>query len=1216
MKLTSSQHRAVTHRGSNLLVSASAGSGKTEMLGRRVVSLLTDATRPVSIDRLLVVTFTRAAAAELRERIGKMLRAAYASADPAMRAQLRRNEQLLDTADIGTIDSWCQRLVRQHFASLGIDPAFRMLSPQEASLLRKRTLDELFDWAARSDDATASASGEWLARGLSLDRPQLRTLVQDLHAVREHLVDADAWLAERLRGLEAAPDPRRAAACEVLTRAMTRELDFQIAQYAASRGGMSESLAGVLDGYAAMLAEFRGSLSNASRVREVATAIDECPFPTKRGKKLTESDGDTHDSFKKRWFERRLRGRFGSVEVARVLDHLPATDSLLRTALALESRFNDMLTAAHERLRAYTFGDVQRLALQLLATRGDDGMLHSSTLARDIAARYDDVLVDEVQDTSPLQTALLRLITRQPPDAGNRTMVGDIKQSIYGFRQAEPRLFAEQRDAIADGREAGHVELLSDNFRSHPRLLAGFNSIFANLFEADLGGTAFGERERLAAGRVEPAGDPLGDAPRIELHALLSADDEPTQSDADDGSEGGAVDDAAALERIEIEAAHIAEQIARLRAGGPIVIERSGDTLTRRDVRYGDIVILLRSAAGNAPLLAHALRSAGVPCAAKGRELLLDSREVSDLRSILALLVNRRQDIPLAAWLRSPSIGLTTGELLRVRQVHPRGALWDALDHVTRDPQDSPLRQTCRRAAEQLDAWMRQSRVVDLPELVRILLRDTATGLLAEALPQGDHRAAMLDAFVSLATDFASKGGDLTEFVAFLDQLSDENQTPEIGVPTPADVVQIMTIHASKGLEFPIVFLAGAGASMRRRERFADLLGDERIGLGVRFDDLQSRNALESPEFGVLKDDARRRQREEELRLLYVAATRAREKLLVVGHVERKRWSELCDRGRRLRRKPPLIERLDADSALEWVTMAALAEPPSSGAPQSEGLELCAGGTIGLRQFETSAVATTQTPQRAEASPVELPSWVDAGLRAIADRPQFVGAGMPAVLSISTVKQAAMDASDAPDVAATLVPRAALRHPRFAKAGGSERDGRALGDAVHRLMQHADLARLATEADVRTQIAQLVADGRLDEADAALIPVEDVAWFGRGTVCRDLLESSSVEREVPFVYSMPAGEQRVLLRGVIDVLAHNDDGLALVDYKTDLPGDQLEWDRRLAGYEMQLRCYGLAAAEIFKQPVKAMTLVLIREQRVHRVPTALPTADEILRLAT
>lgn len=1188
MNLTASQRRAVEHRGSNLLVSASAGAGKTEVLAQRCVGLIADPQRPCDIDRLLVVTFTRAAAAELRVRIADMLRrtVAHTSAGPLQR-HLRRQQLLVQAAEIGTIDAWCGRLVREHFAQAGVDVAFTVLGGQDAQVFRAAVLDELFDWIHSAADPLATEARTWIARATSPDDKFLRELVAALSRYREHLVNPEAWFT---RQAATAND-----AAQVLAHELAAECAFQHAQLAE----LPDAVGAALAPYRAALAAWRQSLNDPGTLTTVVELIKDLKVGGGRKRKDAPPEPAGVAEVRERWFKKRLKDRWKPDVINSILTCAQQTATLTQTLLRLEARYQELLTAAKRAAAKYEFGDVLRMALDLLGSPATGHERTPTDIARRLQRRYEHILVDEYQDTSPVQVEILRLVTRAEPGRTNRFMVGDVKQSIYGFREAEPRLFTALVAALEAGAAEGRVEYLADNFRSHADLLAALNQIFAALFDPALGGTAYGPQERLQAGRAgsEITNPTLGGPPRVEVH-VITADTE--SADAGD-DEDAAQTEEPEPEIIEREAQLAAVQIRDLLASGAQVPARSPDgTVRLRPLQLNDIVILLRSAVHAAGQAASVLRRNGLACVTAGRETLLDAVEVRDVCNVLKLLVNRRQDVALAAYLRSPLGGLSAADLLAIRGAgpEPRVDFYTAVEHYGRARPSVALAARLDAALAQLDGWARAARELELPALLRRIYQDSGLLLLAGALYGGAQRVTLLQSLQNLAAAFASQGtGDLGGFLTYLERLRSEELDPGALAAGPEDAVRIMTIHGAKGLEFPVVFLLGTGIRFNVARQREMLHADEELGLGLRFSDYPARATLQSAAHFVLQRRIAQRELEEELRLLYVAATRARERLYLVGHGKADAWAAQQAQAAEHAGPPPLIARLSAANRLEWILMAAARAPAQ---PPLIRVATHAANDIVIETRAQGAPANADATLTAEDE-----SWLARGRALLGADVGSVLADVPAMMSVSALKEAALreHAADQP----FIVGHAAAPLPRPAFAATETADGRELGTACHRFLELADLGNLGSAAAVRAQVAALCGGGRLSAAQAARVPVDDLAWLATTEIGALLSRHAKrLRREVPFVFALPVGDSgaRTIVRGIIDCLLELPDGLMIVDYKTDHVRDATDLEARLVGYRVQMQAYTQAASAIFARPVTRAALVFLLARQVVDVPPA------------
>ncbi|MCG3126926.1 MAG: ATP-dependent helicase/nuclease subunit A [Phycisphaerae bacterium] len=1181
MILTPSQRCAVEHRAESLLVSASAGSGKTEVMAQRCLWLITQAAPACDIDRLLVVTFTRAAAAELRARIARRLHGLAADTSAgAARDRLRRQAVLVDVADICTFDSWCGRLVREHFAAAGVDPAFRTLSPEEAALLRHQTLDALLDGIYRGSETASENALNLLARNAHTGDAFLRQWIQSIDAWLDRVIEPEVWIAAALRTHEAPADERRRGAQHTLSAALVRELAFQSGQLAALPATQMRANPYVQT-YARQIEDWRKALDDGGEdVMSIVKRFNACEFaPRGELKRASPLTVEIHDT----WFVRRLQRAWDAEQVAEIVQDAPDSSALASTALRLTVRYRELLTQRKRQRGALEFADVARRALAVLSDESPGGV------ASRLRDRYEHVLVDEYQDVSPLQTALLARVARTG-HAANRFLVGDVKQSIYAFRSAEPRLFLEAQAALRAGGERGTVLTLADNFRSHPRLLETLNTLFGRLFSEAFGGSAFADGELLVARRTEVPNPSLDDSPRVDVHIIDESQPNSREEEEDDESDD-------LTERIDREAALAAEMIIGLRSEGVRVPRRAGDGVTLEPVRFSDVVILLRAAHVNAARIAAVLRDAGIPCLTAGRESLLRSVEVQDVRAVLALLASRRQDVPMAAYLRGPFVGLSAQELLDIRTAQPRGGFAEAAEHYATEGSDAALRARVQAGMSWLDELSREARLHELPTILRRIIHSSGYELFARGQRGGRHRAELLAALERYAGQFARTGlSGVHEFVEFLDDIAQRDLDLEAAVAAGEDAVRIMTIHAAKGLEFPFVFLLNAGAEFNNR-RCSQAIQCDEAGLGLRFLDYPQRRTLTTPEHPVIGQRGVQREREEELRLLYVAATRAREKLTIIGHGSGEGAEGIRARAACFGDRPPLATLLGAKSHLEWVQWAVACGGCDRAAPPLVTVTTHAAGAIG-------GPDRSAAPEPPPAMTPDDAAWVARAEALVRAGVRRAASDLPAALSVSALKQSAEALHD--EGRRVYGHAISLRRSRFDERAPAS-SPTAAGIAVHRFLQFADLAELDTVGRVAAQVAELVAARRLTLEEAALIEPDPIVWFACTPLGRRVAaQSGTARRELAFVYLLPgaAEAERVMARGVIDCLFEDEHGLCIVDYKTDRLKSEEELSARVAVYRTQVELYARAVAAVSGKPVGSASLVFFGPRRVVEVSLA------------
>lgn len=990
---TNAQRMAIENRAGPLLVAASAGAGKTAVLTERIVNLLLDESRPVSLDRLLVVTFTRAAADEMRQRIGRRLQELLQQHPDDRR--LRFQALLLDQAQITTIDAFCLWLVQHGFYLVGLDPDFRVADPDEMQLVADEVLDGVFTAAYHKVDGGDSAMGELLrSYGGGRDARYLRQLVLRLYQYAFSLPEPRAWLDSLIAGYSWAAGDRDGKGGNAASwgAAWRRELAVLIHEtLAETTAAMDEALRvtslprGPLQ-YEATFTVVRERLESVrtqladcqdwDEMRALLSGLTPLPSLPRSGRSKTSDDDltlrtqakDLYDRVRKKLKKLELVHGFTSQQIDAELSHQV---HLLEALVWLVGEFAEKLATCKRELNLIDFNDVEHKALELLQRRSESEIL--------ISLSYDEVLVDEYQDINPLQEAILAALAQtgkgsRPEGGGNRFLVGDVKQSIYRFRLAEPAIFLDKQRRyrpLAVGKSGssggpGFRLTLRENFRSRPLIIHGVNTLFRQILRQEVGELDYDEEAELVAGYEYPP-YPESDAASgvtwpIDVHLIESARDvntsaagveagvysnagdhgaggeagEPGDLDAENEQEGETSGDRLAEELAEEEAAtreaaliaNIVQQLVRPADGRPMLVWDQAEGCYR-PIRYGDIAVLHRSANRVSSALVEMLEAAGIPAFSEVGSGFLRAVEIETMRALLRVLDNPRRDVPLAALLRSPLVGLDAEQLAQIRIARQDGSFWDACRAAANSMPE------VTRAIEKIDAWRTAARREPLSSLIWQVYRETGFYYYVAGLPGGEQRQANLRSFYDRARQFdgfARQG--LSRFVRFLDHLEDVGvESPEAPILGEGDdVVRILSIHKSKGLEMPVVIVAGLGRSFNLKELDQDILFHRHLGVAFRTVDHERLIKYSTPVYQAVRHARRKELLAEELRVLYVALTRARERLILVGSLSDLQgkavgWSHVLDSD---------SERLPAyllgagQSYLDWLGPALIRHPDAT----------------------------------------------------------------------------------------------------------------------------------------------------------------------------------------------------------------------------------------------------------------------------------------------
>ncbi|MCH7720724.1 MAG: helicase-exonuclease AddAB subunit AddA [Planctomycetes bacterium] len=1254
LSLTTDQRNAVEAIDRSVLVSAAAGSGKTAVLARRCVHLICDAPprSRCNADELLVLTFTEAAASEMRERIIAALRdrAGEGPGDPRIGLQMR----LVHSAQISTVHAFCLWMIRRWFEQAGIDPTAPVMSDDEARLLRVETLDALLDELYASDDTSGREFRQLVeVYGLGRDRDIAR-LILDLDDFLSSLPDpsrwldvtrrrisdgADQWIAEHIGGLSRELG-RLASYGERVARHIDRHLSG-----GAYYGQLSQELVGSVRQWQQRLTAGDDARAAFERVR---AEINDFKLDARRGPRLgkdaAEDERRQRDQAKDLFtrvrdelFIRRIQDHYGHFDADELRDGLRQTSPHVEALTNVAAAFRERYRRAKESLPgggALDFSDLERRAYDLLTAGAD-----AAAIRQELQRRFAHVLVDEFQDINPLQEAILRAVSREDdadrPD--NLFVVGDVKQSIYRFRLAEPQLFLkreQQFDTPDAGPGSGSVIRLQKNFRSDPALLDGINAVFKRLMRSDVGGIAYDERAALHAGRAGT----YCFAPPIEVHLLERRPDARAgqTGDSDDPADGLPGADRLAdptdpwqWRPIEREAFLIGQEIRRI-----IARSSADDQADRQPIDYSDIVILLRSVVHAAGPLAATLRRMGIPTWTAAGTGLLAAPEIRDVRSLLEILDNPQQDIPLAAVLRSGVLydRFDEDDLIEIRAIDRDRPFHAAVRQYASAGKDDRLREQLGRWYGRLNRFRREIRRRPLPEVLWQIYRETGFLDYVGGLSNGRGRRANLIKLHDRARQFSTLHRQgLHRFLRFLESLEadDRDLASAATAGEGENVVRVMTIHAAKGLEFPAVFVAGLARSFNMRDSRGRMIFERELGLGLRVVDRD--RMIEYPSVAHMQTASKieNQTRAEELRTLYVAMTRAEEKLFLIGSTPLKR----VEQRRAEWRGADEIDALTletAQSPLDWLVPALASMPADQVRWSSAANSAGAAVPIAVRQHTAEQIADwpiesllagssgpsnaaekrlRQAVTKLDPLPSDEPLAAEDGqVESILDRLEFVYPNLPAA-SVGAV-MAASEAKRRDDPADDLEHQ--HRPPPWdspascdtasSAVRGDADAGRRRGTATHTVLEHLDFNAAGDAAAVGEQVERLVRDGLLAADDAELVDVESIAWFVQQPLGQRIRHAGpQYRREFMFIASEPAEtfdpalaafpDERVLVRGVVDGLIIGD-RMEIIDFKTDRV-DGADVANRAAVYASQVRLYARAMERIWRRPAPADACSLV-----------------------
>lgn len=1188
MAWTEEQLAAMQKGGGNLLVAAGAGSGKTAVLIERVLGIITDENEPVDVDDLLILTYTNAAAAEMRARLAQALAKRLAGQPGSV--YLNRQLVLLPRARIMTIHAFCRDLLKENGYMLGLDAKSHIGSDGELALLREKTLDDVFEAAYADENSGLKELLRHYCRGIGDEN--LRELVLRLIEFGQSMPDVAAWLTS-LGAVyaEGAADIWVAYYAECLAEGLAENAArLHAARRLAEAAGLDKHVT-LLAAEAGSLAALAERANNKEALPEVLAALAAMEFknaPPVRAKEGVDiAAKDRVLALRKRAKE----GVSGLLREGRVLlsGGLAAELAELRPlALALVNLAGQYYQAwqqAKRRAKLLEFADLEHYALDLLQ-KEDLGV------AADLRRRFYEILVDEYQDINEVQEHLLSLLS----SGHNRFMVGDIKQSIYRFRLAEPGLFMAKFAAYGQG-EGGQRIDLNRNFRSQSGVLAGVNFVFAQLMTGGHLEITYDAAAQLYCGRPEltPAPCELLIIDREAVRGEAAADDE---------------NPLAEMQNAELEASLLAERILAEHAAGR---------------EWGDMVVLLRAVKSWAPVMARVFAARGIPCRTDGQEDFLRLPEVQVVLTLLTVLDNPRQDIPLAALLHSPLVGLRLADLADIRRLADIPAGECLYDGLCRSHEPRLLEFVLK-----LDVWRQQSRELGAFDLLDYLYNETALPELMGSLAGGDLRRQNLAELLRLAAEYDANGGlGLSRFLRYLAAGKRQPQTAE-----QPDAVRLMSIHKSKGLEFPVVFVAGLSGKFNEDDFKQDILLHRALGLGMRRVELDKRRKYPTFGFNMIMRKARWENLAEALRILYVAMTRAEEKLVLVGTVP-----SLGMLAKQLTAMPEdgvsagfLAER---PNYLAWLAAALLAHKDGSVLRELTGFGVTSkaaaaipGADGGWRIEIIDHIARPEAP--VEQDVFSYNDWLAAGETADAaaidallarEYPAAELARLPVKWSATAFARLEPQPLDEESPANPLDD--AVQKLAYEAEGETAHPPAwyaEVGVLTHKLLEKADLAALAgargEDIDAAAHLAGLWREYAPDfapDVTRAVRPEKLARFFTSelgGRLLAAVQADQTVLREQRFTANLRLAElaeldgvtyqnllhisgitpgaypaEGLFLQGVIDLAFAEADGWVLVDYKSG-GGKMTEaavWEK----YGLQLALYRKALAAALKQPVKA-----------------------------
>ena len=1174
MKWTEEQQKVIDTRDRNILVSAAAGSGKTAVLVARILALVTDPAHPVDIDRLLIVTFTNAAAGEMRQRIRDALEARAEEAPE--NAHLQRQLVLIHNAQITTIHSFCLQVLRSHFHMIGLDPGFRIADEGEMLLLRqdvlKETLEEAYELGAGEVHTAETEEFRQLLEQLApgKDDQAVQNALLQVYQFSLGQPWPDEWLAGcrmaycRPDGEETTPEPdwvRFAVKDTKRVLADVREeILYAITLCQAEHGpymyekAMRDDLAMV------------EALQTADGYRELAKAFAVSGTYTRLS---TKKDESVSKEQKEQVQELRagIKDALASVRMQYFYDRpevleetFYASGVVVRALTRLVERFMEKLTEKKREKNILDFSDLEHLALEILVVHDEIGT-QASPAALEYAEQFEEIMIDEYQDSNLVQELILNSVAGRGRGEANRFMVGDVKQSIYRFRLACPELFLEKYQTYRERENACRIDL-HKNFRSRSEVLDGVNEIFRQIMTENLGGIVYDKDAMLYPGAVFAPDS--GEARRLPEFLLLDPEDQDKQ---------------------EAEARLVGMRIQQMVGSFPVWDAKLS---AYRPLAYRDIVILLRTVSGWAETFGEVLGDMGIPCFTGSQKGYFSAVEVRTVLAYLEVLDNPVQDIPLAAVMRSPIGGFSDEALAKLRSASEEQRFYDCCIAYRDNGEDAGLRLALDTFFRQMEYFREKAAYTPIHLLLWEILDVTGYGAYAAALPAGRQRKANLDMLVEKAIAYeATSYRGLYHFIRYIESLKRyEVDYGEASLGTESDdTVRIMSIHKSKGLEFPVVFVSGLGKQFNETELRGRLALHSSFGIGCDYVDTTLRLRQPSLLKKVIQKTSALENLGEELRILYVAMTRAKEKLILTGAVPNasqklETWQSLNIRAMETLSYSTLTK---ASSYLDWVLPALL---------QHSGEDCFLLRVLSAEDLlEESREAKTSDLWRVLEHPKEEPEARRYLERVFsAGYPYEQEQAISGKVSVTELKKQTQLPEEHEGLELYPVKESKGTVPRF-RAAETTMPGNMRGTIYHAFMENLDFHKKDV---LETQLEEWIKCGKMTRDEAAAVRISDIRHFLESDIglrMERAEEGGRLHREQPFVLGVPAHEIRscwqseelVLVQGIIDAWFEEDDGIVIVDYKTDRVRTMQMLSER---YHIQLEAYAKAVARLTGKKVK------------------------------
>ncbi len=1178
---TPEQKKVIELRNRNILVSAAAGSGKTAVLVERIKERILDETSPIDIDELLVVTFTKAAAAQMRDRVGVAIEKELQN-DP-LNPRLAQQMALVHNAQITTIDSFCLYVIRNHFHEIDLEPNFRIADEGELKLLKQEVMENLLEKAYETGEDAFVELADIYASGRNDDG--LKNLILQLYEYAGSYPWPKEWLisCEKLYQIESVEDWEKSPLIQSLmnyvhcmTDGILKNIRMALTICEQEDGPYmyGKAVADDLEKLKALQAA-----TSYEDVRRWMQAKDWMKLAAVRGFEGSKDKQEYVKNIRNSWKHEidDIQKKFFFADMETQLAQHKRLGKLVHTLVEITMAFMDALSEKKKAKNIVDFGDLEHFALEILV---DKETKQPTAAAGEFQRAYAEIMIDEYQDSNYVQETILRAISREHTGENNIFMVGDVKQSIYRFRLARPELFMEKFDTYTtEDSDAQRVDL-HKNFRSRNEVLQITNDIFMRIMKRSLGNVEYD-----SAAALYPGADYPKVAQTSEVITRQMYEPEIILADSKDEmlaelSEG---------DKVTLEARMIATKIGGMMKEQLVTDEKTGEL---RPLKYGDIVLLLRSLSGYGDTFTKVLMEYGIPAHTTSKTGYFSAPEVQTVLNYLRILDNPFQDIPLAAVLKSPIGGFSDEELAQVRITDKEKSFSEAFwESVRKELLEGSCQKKATCFAEIYDRLRREISDRPIHELLIMMLEMTGYEKMAAAMPAGRQREANLAMLVerAIAYEGTSYRG-LFHFIRYMDELQkyDVDYGEAELVSENEDAVRIMSIHKSKGLEFPVVFVSGLGKTFNRQDSRSRVILHHELGIGLEEVDVARRLKMPTLARRILANQGELENLGEELRILYVALTRAKEKLVLTGTQDgvadkiagnRVAYEDTAEIG--------FVELAGANCYLDWIL------PAIATYRDTYPVEIM---TVDDIVWEEAKVQVEDKLKEEEMMSEEVSEKMRTFVedRLSYEYPYQNTVDLQMKYSVSELKHRAMRRmaqSEEADTVCVFEEKPVVPYiPMFVDESAVHEEvsqGALRGTAVHRVLECLDFVSVRDEClteDVKQQIKKMLADKKLTEDMKKLVNPDLIAEFLQSDVGRRMRNAAvrgELYREKPFVLGRQE-EELILIQGIIDVFWLEKDSIILLDYKTD----KVTGAKQLADmYREQLDLYGEALEAVWNKKV-------------------------------